>query len=136
MRAGRLSATTAYFIVERGKLTRLTPPDAWQNVLGRFKTTKAGPNGGISPVAWTDKNHLKVAVIGSAETTSGRIPFHYHAIFRFEGGDGVVPWIRLEGAVPAKDNSEQDGAEQPAPAPESKSEGGKKPKPESKGRSQ
>lgn len=107
MRSGRLSATTAYFIVERGKLIRVTPPDAWQNVLGRFKATEAGPNGGISPVAWTDRNRLKVAVIGSAEAESGRIPFHYHAMFKFKGGDGVVPWIRLESVESARDNSEQ-----------------------------
>ena len=106
MRSGRLSATTAYFLVERGKLIRLTPPDAWQNVLGRFNATEAAPNGGISPVVWTDKNHLRVAVIGAAETKGGRIPFHYHAMFRFEGGDGVVPQICLESAEPAKDDSE------------------------------
>lgn len=102
MRSGRLSATTAYFLVERGKLTRLTPPDAWQNVLGRFNTTEAGPNGGISPLGWTDKIHLKVEVIGSADTGEGRVPFHYHAIFQFEGGEGVVPRIRIESAEPAE----------------------------------
>ena len=102
MRSGRLSATTSYFLVEGGKLIPMTAPDAWQNVLGRFNTTEAGPNGGISPVTWTDKNHLRVSVIGSAETADGRIPFHYHALFRFEGGNGVVPWIRLENAKRAE----------------------------------
>jgi hypothetical protein len=109
MRAGRLSATTAYFVVERGKLIRITPPDAWQNVLGRFNTTEAGPNGGISPVGWTDKNHLKMEIIGSAETKTGRIPFHFHAVYRFVGGE---PWAFLESVEPAPDNSEPDNSEQ------------------------
>ncbi len=134
MRAGRLSATTAYFIVERDKLIRVTPPDVWQNVLGRFNATKAGPNGGISPVAWTDKNNLRVEVIGAAETESGRIPFHYHAMLRFGGGDGVVPWIRLESAAPAIDNSEQGGADEPATRSESKSEGDQEPRPDAEER--
>jgi len=117
MRAGRLSATTAYFVVERGKLIRVTPPDAWQNVLGRFNTTKAGPNGGISPVEWTDKNHLKMAIIGSADTKTGRIPFHFHAVYRFVSGE---PWVFLESVEPATDDSEQDGGGQPATRPELK----------------
>lgn len=106
MRTGRLSATTAYFLVEHGRLIRVTAPDVWQKVLGTFKTSKAGPNGGTSPVAWTNKNHLTVCLIGSAETTSGRIPFHDHAIFAFDGGAGVVPSIHLENVEPAKDDSE------------------------------
>jgi len=113
MRSGRLSAATAYFLVDRKKLVRIDPPDAWQNVLGRFNTTEAGPNGGISPIEWTDKNHLKIAIIGAADTDKGRIPFNYNATLRFEGGDGVVPWIRLENANPT--NEEANKSEQATP---------------------
>ena len=97
MRSGRLSATTAYFFVENGKLVRVSPPHVLQNVLGRFNTTKAGSNGGISPVKWVDKNHLRVSLRGSAETKDGRISFHYHAMFKFKD-----KWISLESAEPAK----------------------------------
>ncbi len=117
MPAGRLSSSTAYFVVERGKLIRITPPSAWQNVLGRFNTTAAGPNGGISPLEWTDKNQLKVDVIGSADTKSGRIPFHFHAVYRFVDAE---PWVFLQSVEPASDNSEQDGSGHPATRPESK----------------
>lgn len=106
MRSGRLSSATAYFFVEHGKLIRLTPPDVWQNVLGRFKTTEAGPNGGIAPAEWIDKNHLKVSAFGAADTKEGRIPFHYHGTLKFHGGDGVVPWIQLMNVSPAQNNSE------------------------------
>jgi hypothetical protein len=105
MRTGRLSATTAYFLVDRGKLVRVTAPDVWQNVLGRFKATESGPNGGISPVSWTGKNLLNVEVIGSAETTEGRIPFHYHDVMEFVGGQATVPFIYLKSVTPAPDQS-------------------------------
>ena len=108
MRAGRLTTTTAHFLVEHDKLTRMRPPDAWQNVLGRFHTTKAGPSGGISPIAWVDDANLKVAIVGSAETEIRRIPFHFHATLRFHGGSGVVPWIHLESVEPAGSHQKKD----------------------------
>lgn len=117
MRAGRLSATTAYFAVQRGQLIRITPPNVWQHVLGRFGATEAGPNGGISPVAWTDRNHLRVAVTGSADTKTGRIPFHFQAVYRFVD---AAPWAFLESVAPAMDASGQGGGGPPAARPESK----------------
>ena len=54
--------------------------------------------------------------------------------------DSVKEYLESHSEMEAKDftalDGEQDGADQPATAPESKSEGEKKPKPESEGRSQ
>ena len=112
MRSGRLSSTTAYFMTVDKQLTRLRPPDVWQNILGRYKTTEYGPNGGISPIAWRTENELVVEAFGSADTPEGRIPFHYEAVIQFEGDRNVVPYTNLLEARP-KNTSEQGAAANP-----------------------
>jgi hypothetical protein len=105
MRTGRLSSNAKFFFVENGKLNRLQEPNLFKNILNQLGATEGGPNGSIAPIKWIDNKQLKVEVIGSAETNTGRVPFHFHAILEIDLGKGIVPTIQLKSIVEATSES-------------------------------
>ena len=74
---------------------------------------------------------------GSLWAPSRQYPFNFSDVLvRFDVSRSQFRLIYYQPGYAGKHTSEQDGADQPATAPESKPEGNEKPKPESEGRSQ